>query len=168
MNDQLSLIAILGISYLLLSQGNSCGYRGEASMNLKEFRSDLYDITFKYPATWTKNLAYEERYDGPGGFVEVAELEAYGRDIDAVTKQEIDTPIQPYGSNPKVVDLELDGRPARIIIPSSDQNKVFERELALIIKNKKPVIEGQDFYDYTIIWTNKDNLETLLNSFKFI
>ena len=168
MNDQLGLIAILGISYLLLSQGNGCTYRGEAAGELQQFKSDLYGVTFKYPASWTKNLSYVERYDGPGGFVEVAEIEAYGRPIDEVAKQETDTPIKPFGSNPKIIDLELDGRPARIIVPSADQNKVFERELAIIIENKQPIIEGQDFYDYTIIWTNKDNLETILNSFKFV
>lgn len=168
MNDQLGLIAILGISYLLLCQGNGCEYRGEAEGAFKQFKSDLYGVTFKYPASWTKNPSYEERYDGPGGFVEVAEIESFGRNIDEVARQETNTPIQPFGSDPKIIELQLDGQPARVIIPSSDQNKVFEREIAIIVQNKRPVVEGQELYDYTIIWTDKDNLDTILNSFKFV
>lgn len=168
MNNQLGLIAILGISYLLLSQEHGFDYRGESGEGYKQFKSELYDISFKYPADWTKNPNYEERYDGPGGFVEVAEIEAYNRPINVVVQQEINTPIKPFGMNPKVMDVDLDGQPARVIIPSADQNKVFDREVAIIVKNKKPVIEGQERYDYTIIWTDKANLENILNSFKFL
>ena len=172
MNDQIGLIAILGMSYLLLNQGSNTGIetytRGEQDANYKTFRSPLYDVTFKYPADWTKNPNYEERYDGPSGFFEVSELESFGRSIDQVTKQEIDIPIKPYGTRPEVISTELDGEPARIIMPSSDQQKVFDREVAIIVKNKRPVSEGSDIYDYTVIWTNRDNLQTILDSFKFL
>lgn len=169
MNDQLGLIAILGISYLLLNQGNNNDtFRGEQEGNYKTFKSSLYDITFKYPANWTKNTNYEERFDGPNGFFEVGELESFGRPIDKVVQQEIDIPIKPYGKSPEVISLELDGEPARIIMPSSDQQKVFDREVAIIVKNKKPVSESQNIYDYTIIWTDKANVQTILDSFKFL
>lgn len=171
MNEQLGLIAILGISYLLLSQGspNEMTYtRGEQEAAYKDFTSPLYNITFKYPADWTKNPNYEERYDGPNGFFEVAELESFGRPIDQVVKREIDIPIKPYGTNPEVKAIELDGEPARIIMPSPDQQKVFEREVAIIIKNKKPVEENSGTYDYTVIWTNKENVQKILDTFKFL
>ena len=171
MNDQLGLIAVLGISYLLLNQGNDNEMtytRGEQDTNYKTFRSPLYDITFKYPANWVKNSNYEERYDGPNGFFEVSDLESFGRPIDQVVKQEIDIPIKPYGTNPEVTATELDGEPARIIMPSADQQKVFDREVAVIVKNKRPVSESSGIYDYTVIWTNKDNLQNLLDSFKFL
>lgn len=169
MNDQLGLIAILGISYLLLNQGNSNDtYRGEKDTGYKNFRSSLYGITFKYPEAWVKNPNYEERYDGPSGFFEVSELESFGRPIDKVVQQEIDIPIKPYGTRPEVTSLELDGEPARIIIPSSDQQKVFDREVAIVVKNKKPVSESKEIYDYTIIWTDRANVQTILDSFKFL
>ncbi|MEF9960286.1 MAG: hypothetical protein RR448_01705 [Niameybacter sp.] len=168
MNEQLGLIAVLGISYLLLNQGNGCGCRGEKEQGYKQFKSELYNITFKYPAAWTKNPNYEERYDGSEGFVEIGEIEAFNRPIDTVAKQEISIPIKPYGTKPKIMELELDGEPARVIVPSEDQNKVFDRELAIIVKNKKPVKENGETYDYAIIWTDKANLEMILNSFKFL
>lgn len=169
MNDQLGLIAILGMSYLLLNQGNPpSNFRGEQEGGYKNFRSPLYDVTFKYPADWVKNPNYEERYEGTSGFFEIDELESFGRPIDRVAQQEIDTPIKPYGTKPQITSLEVDGEPARLITPSADQQKVFDREYALIIKNKKPVTQGQDIYDYTVIWTDKANVQNIIDSFKFL
>lgn len=169
MNDQLGLIAILGMSYLLLNQGSLEGsYRGEKESGEKNFRSPLYEVTFKYPSNWIKNPNYEERYDGPDGFFEVDNLESFGRPIDRVVEQEINTPIKPYGQNPNVISLELDGQPARLIVPSDDQQKVFDREVALIVQDKKPISQTQDIYDYTIIWTDQANIQNILDTFKFI
>lgn len=169
MNDQLGLIAILGMSYLLLNQGSMEGaYRGEQESGMKNFRSPLYEVTFKYPSNWSKNPNYEERYDGPGGFFEVDNLESFGRPIDRVVEQEINTPIKPYGRNPQVISLELDGQPARLIVPSEDQQKIFDREVALIVQDKKPISQSQDIYDYTVIWTDQANIQNILDTFKFI
>lgn len=171
MNEQLGLIAVLGISYLLLNQGNSHEMtytRGDEEAAYKDFTSPLYNITFKYPAHWNKNPYYEERYDGPDGFFEVAELESFGRPIDEVVKREIDIPIRPYGTSPNVKVIELDGEPARVIIPSSDQKPVFDREIAILVKNKKPVIENSGVYDYTVIWTDKNHVQEIVDTFKFL
>lgn len=169
MNDHLSLIAVLGLSYLLLNQSSAeGGFRGEQDGGKKNFRSPLFEITFKYPSNWVKNPDYEERYEGPEGFFQVDNIESFGRPIDQVVQQEINTPIRPYGTNPTVTSLELDGQPARLITPSEDQQKIFDRELALIVQDKKPIAQGQEIYDYTIIWSDRANIQNIIDTFRFI
>lgn len=168
MADKMKWIYLLGLGYLLMESKGNHHYRNDEIPKYKSYTNKLYHITFEYPGNWVLNKNYESRYEGPEGFFEVAEINALGRDIDQVAQQEVDTPIQPYGANPQIKTLTLDGQPARLIIPSSDQNKVFDREVALIIKNKKPVIENGDAYNYTIIWSNAQALEHMIKTFKFL
>lgn len=170
MADKLKALSLLGLGCLLLNQHDRKDYsRGEVKApQYKAYNSSMYDITFEYPAGWTQNKNYSGRYEGEGGFFEVADITGIGRDINQVTEQEIDSPIHPYGTNPKVEAFTLDGEPARLIIPSPDQEKIFGREVALIVKNKKPVVEGQEEYDYTIIWSDMENISHIIQTFKFI
>ena len=168
MADKLKALSILGLGYLVAKQcQGDKNYRKEAVPKYRTYNSGVYEITFEYPESWRKNPNYRERYEGETGFFEVADIEALGRDIDEVVRQEIESPINPYGTEPRVEAFEIDGEPARLIIPSSDQAKVFEREAALIIQNKKPVIEGQEVYNYTIIWSDLKNIEHIIKTLKF-
>lgn len=152
------------------SKGKCCKHytRNEQGKGYKTFKSGIYNIRFEYPASWVQNKHYSERFEGESGFFEVAEISALGRTIDEVVAQEITSPISPYGSMPKVESFSLDGEPARLIRPSEDQEKVFGREVALIVKDKKPVIEGQEVYNYTIIWSDVQNIKHMIETFKFV
>lgn len=162
--NQLALLPLLG---LMMKPKHQSYRRKERDEKYKRYSSDLYKISFEYPKEWVAHKNYSERYEGENGFFEVAEIKALGRTIEEVAHQEIDTPIKPYGQNPKIEKLTLDGQPARLILPSEDQNKIFEREVGLIVENKAPVKEGIEVYNYTIIWSDRDTIEHIIDTFRF-
>ena len=168
MDDKLKALSLLGLGYVLLNQTDKKRHvRSAEAPQYKVYSSGVYDITFEYPADWTENKNYTERFEGEDGFFEVAEMNSFGRDIDEVVLQEIESPIHPYGTDPTVEAFTLDGEPARLILPSADQDKIFGREVALIVKNKKPVMEGDETYNYTVIWSDIKNISHIVESFKF-
>lgn len=136
---------------------------------LTQFNEPKYEVTFKYPQTWIKNPRYEEKYEGKTGFFEISAFEGNADDIDAVLQQQIQEPDQLYGMNPKTEELTVDGQPARLIIPSNSQNKyIRDRELALLVKYKKPIQINGNTYDYLVIWATPEYMPIIIRSLKFL
>lgn len=136
---------------------------------LDDFISDNYGITFKYPASWNKNPRYDNKYEGVSGFFEVGGFEGNSNNIDAAVNEQINEAYKPYGTNPTVRKLTVDGQPAREIIPSEDQGALItDRDAALVVQYKTPIIINGVPYQYLIIWTTRDNLPLIIRSLKFI
>lgn len=135
---------------------------------LDDYISDEYGVTFKYPSSWNKNPRYENKYEGRSGFFEVSGFEGNGNNIDAAVQEQINEPYMPYGSNPTIRRLTVDGQPAREIIPSEDQGKLIsDRDVALVVQYKTPIIVEGTSYPYLIIWTNRENLPLITRSLRF-
>ncbi|MGL4344545.1 MAG: hypothetical protein ACRCTE_05045 [Cellulosilyticaceae bacterium] len=134
----------------------------------KTFSSDYYDVSFKYPADWVKDPHYKERYGGESGYFELSEIETFGKTLDEVVKQEVKGTFKPYGNNPTIEKVMLDGEEGRLIIPSGDQAACFDKETALIVRNKKPVVLNGEKYDYLVIWADQNHMDEIIASFKFL
>lgn len=135
---------------------------------LDDFISDEYGISFKYPASWNKNPRYENKYEGKSGFFEISGFEGNENNIDAAVQEQINEPYLPYGTNPTVRRLTVDGQPAREIIPSEDQGTLItDRDAALVVQYKTPIMINGVSYPYLIIWTTRDNLPLIIRSLKF-
>lgn len=136
---------------------------------LNDFISDEYGISFKYPASWNKNPRYENKYEGASGFFEVSGFEGASNNIDEAVQEQINEPYLPYGTNPTIRRLTIDGQPAREIIPSEDQGELItDRDVALVVQYRTPIIINGVPYQYLIIWTTRDNLPLIIRSLKFI
>lgn len=148
---------------------NQTGLENVVDAGLNDYVSDEYGITFKYPASWSKNPRYEDKYEGRSGFFEVSGFEGNANDIDAAVQDQINEPNMPYGSNPTVRRLVVDGQPAREIISSDDQADIItDRDIALVVQYKTPVTVDGVQYPYLIIWTDRQNLPLIIRSLKFI
>lgn len=136
---------------------------------LNEFVSNRYKVSFKYPRGWQRNPRYEDKYEGTTGFFEVGDFAGIGEDIDAAVNEQINEYYKPYGSNPTVRSFIVDGQPARVIYPSSDQPDFYkDREVAIVIKYPQSItIEGRE-YDYVVVWVTKEYAPLILSTFKFI
>ncbi|WP_054740043.1 hypothetical protein [Cellulosilyticum ruminicola] len=140
-----------------------------SNARLDNFISEDYGVIFKYPASWNKNPRYDNKYEGIGGFFEVAGFEGNSNNIDSAIQEQINEAYKPYGSNPMVRKLTIDGQPAREIIPSEDQGTLIkDREAALVVQYKNPMIINGVPYQYIIIWTNRENLPLIIKTFKFM
>ena len=139
------------------------------SSHLSDYISNEYGVSFKYPSSWHKNPRYENKYEGTSGFFEVSGFEGNINNIDAAVEEQIREPYMPYGSNPTVKKLVIDGQPAREIIPSPDQGKIItDKDVALVVQYKKPItVDGVEF-PYLIIWTTKENLPLIKRTLKLL
>lgn len=136
---------------------------------LNEFVSPRYKISFKYPRGWSKNPRYEDKYEGETGFFEVGDFSGVGNNIDEAVNQDINEPYKPYGSNPVIRKFVVDGQPARVIYPSSDQSDFYkDRDAAIIVQYPEPItIDGKPF-NYVIIWASKDYIPLIVSTLKFV
>lgn len=182
---QMSLIGagLLSLSQLINSSNltvNSCRNNTEGEqtgnvpfsmqpgMELSDFTSNKYNISFKYPKEWSKNPRYEDKYEGTNGFFEVGDFSGIGDTIDAAVKDQIDEDYKPYGSNPVVRSFVVDGEPARVIYPSSDQQAFYrDRDIAIVVQYPRPIMVDGQQYDYVVIWTNRENVSLILSTLKF-
>lgn len=178
------LISVIGLSaFALRSLTSPLGEHGQREgvpneqtpltnifePRLDDYISDEYGVTFKYPSSWNKNPRYENKYEGTSGFFEVSGFEGNDNNIDSAVAEQINEPYKPYGSNPTVRKLTVDGQPAREIIPSDDQGEIItDRDIALVVQYKMPIMVEGIRYPYLIIWTNRENLPLIIKSLKFI
>lgn len=172
-------LGTLAVSYLV-KDNNQLGVRGKREeksiqeviipgMDLDEFVSTRYQVSFKYPTDWVKNPRYADKYEGPTGFFEIGDFSGIGETIDQAVQQQINEAYQPYGSNPTVRNFMVDGQPARVIYPSDDQSSFFnDREVAIVVQYRQPIIVNGEPYKYVVIWTDKDHVQLILSTFKFV
>ena len=92
-----------------------------------------YEAEFDFPAAWQQvGDGINIRFEGEDGFVQLGALGASG-DLDAVTAQEASHRLMPYGKTPIIQPFKLqDGREARLILPSFEQEGSGKRQASLI------------------------------------
>jgi beta-lactamase regulating signal transducer with metallopeptidase domain len=96
--------------------------------------SEDYKISFKYPSYWKLNPNYIERYEGKDGFFQVGAINGENMSIDEVAKNDAFHKLNPYGSDPKIINRTIDGQEARLILPSADQPEEMKNQAGLIVK----------------------------------
>ena len=179
------LISLLGLGTLALknvSKPSTSLVRADAPMNtasntmtnemndsnLQNYVNDTYQISFKYPKEWRQNPRYENKYEGKSGFFEIGDYEFIGGNIDEAVQRQVNEDYKPYGLTPTITKVVVDGEPAREIISSADQGDLIQdRDAALVIQYKKPILIGDKSYQYLVIWTTKENLPLIASTFKF-
>jgi len=130
--------------------------------------SEDYKISFKYPYSWKLNPNYIERYEGKDGFFQVGAINGENMSIDEVAKNDAFHKLQPYGSEPEIINRTIDGQEARLILPSADQPEEMKNQAGLIIKYPKAIkIDGSQ-YRYFILWADKTHIDQISNTLTFL
>lgn len=129
------------------------------------YKSQLYRVSFNYPWEWVK--VEEDYYEGPRGFFIISAINSI-LPLTDVCQEEVHHDLKPYGSNPTVKELKIDGQEACIIIPSEDQPKEMDNQAAIIAKYPKPIKIKDMEYNYVIVWVEKNYVQMVANSLKFI
>ncbi len=138
-------------------------------IELSDYTSNRYQISFKYPSSWRRNPRYEDKYEGENGYFEIGDFTNDEDNIDEAVQAGIDEDYKPYGSNPTVRRFVVDGQPARVIYPSADQSSFFnDREAAIVVQYPQPLMLGNETYKYVVIWTTPAYVPLILSTFKFI
>lgn len=129
--------------------------------------SEDYKISLKYPSNWRLNPDYFERYEGEDGFFQVGAINGENMSIDEVVKIDAFHKLNPYGSNPQIINRTIDGQEARLILPSDDQAEEMKKQAGLIVKYPKAVKIGDSVYYYLILWADKSHIEQIGNTLTF-
>ena len=134
----------------------------------QRYNNSTYGVTFSYPSNWKPTKGYEERFSGADGFFQIMGLSSPPPStIQNVCNNELNHRLNPYGTRPQVQRLQIQGRPACLILPSSDQDRTLERMATLIVRYPTPIrLNGAD-YNHLMLSADKEHIRQIANKLKF-
>jgi len=132
----------------------------------KTYSDHVLGVVLQYPAGWDPQLGYERKYAGLDGFFQLSAIAGAGASIDEVADNDAHHKLRPYGSEPTIEKLQVEGREARLILPSADQPGAMKGQAGLIVDLPQPIeISGQK-YDYLILWADKEHIRAMAQTLK--
>ncbi len=134
---------------------------------LRKYTSHPFRVSLQYPAGWQPLPGYEERYSGTEGFFALSAINGEGLTMDEICQLESEHHLRPYGTQPTIERLQVQGQKARLIWPSEDQAENMRDQAALIIQHPRPVEISGHVYRYFVLWADKDHMQQLANTLKF-
>lgn len=134
----------------------------------KLYTNKAYNISLEYNKDWKQNPKYIEKYEGKNGFFQISAYTGSTLKIDDLVQSQVKHMLMPYGSNPKIISLKIQGQEARLILPSNDQAKELNNQAELIVKYPKEIKLDGDTYYYFVLWADKYNIQELAKTLKFI
>lgn len=157
-----------GQTYPLSGASAAPGFQAEAGTGAwQTYTNDAYHITLKYPAAWQKDPRYDERYGGSDGFFAINAVSGEGRTTDDVAASEAHHKLKPYGSNPEVQKMQVDGREGRLIWPAADQPPEMQGQAAVVVESPSPIQVGGVTYQYLILTADRQHIEDIARSLRF-
>ena len=125
-------------------------------------------IRLELPAAWRKVSSHDGRYEGPGGFFQASALGGEGLALDQAAEAEAHHQLQPYGSEPSIEEITVQGQEARLILPSADQPAEMAGQAGLIIRAPHPREIGREKYLYIILWADQVHIRALAQRVSFL
>ena len=137
------------------------------------YSNPSYAISLQYPSDWQPVPGYgdpetgETRLGAENGFFHVSAMDA--DTIDRAAARHAGHHLQPYGSQPVIEDLQVQGQEARLILPSADQPAGMDHQAALIVRYPRPVtIAGRAHaYRYFVLWADEAHIRTIAHTLRF-
>jgi len=126
------------------------------------FSNLTYAISLQYPADWQPVPGYgsaeigEVRFAAINGFFQIDAMDADS--IDDVAAAEAGHRLQPYGSQPTIETLQIQGQEARLILPSADQPTGMYYQAALIVRYPQPVNVIGTPCHFFVLWADSSHM----------
>jgi hypothetical protein len=141
------------------------------------------DILFQLPAAWQRverNGALHQ-FEGASGYISFSDLlppMIFDENVEKICQNQIefankkyqDFGQKPYGSQPEVISLQVDGQPACLILPSADQAQDFERIRSSFLIAKYPTdLEVEPGHPrFLTLEADKDHIQSIAEAVHFI
>ncbi len=143
--------------------------RAAAVAGWPTYSDAAYGISLQYPDGWKSRADYGGvRYEGPDGFFSLNASSGQGKTLDAVTELEAHQQLQPYGSNPEITAVEVQGRPARLILPSSDQSPEMQGQAALVVEYPQPITLEGAHYRFLILYADQKHIQDISSTLHWL
>jgi hypothetical protein len=130
------------------------------------FSSPAFAVSLQYPADWQPVPGYgspetgEIKFAGINGFFQINSMDADS--IDLAAAAEAGHRLQPYGTQPTIEILQIQGQEARLILPSNDQ--LYQ---AALIVRYPPVATLVWSPRYFILWADVPHIRTIAETLRF-
>jgi len=140
---------------------------------LSLYVNPIFQISFSYPSSWKADPSYKltgsiyTAYKGSDGFFSVNAAGNDGLFLDDMVRNEINKATRPYGSNPSIKNIQIDGQEARIIFPSADQPKELNNQAELVVNYPRALSISGINYSLFVLYADKDHVEKIANTLKF-
>jgi hypothetical protein len=87
--------------------------------------------------------------------------------LDDAARREAEHHLKPYGSQPIIENLQVQGQQSRLILPSTDQPAGMDGQAALVVRYPAPVEIGGHTYDYFILWADQEHIRSIAGTLQF-
>jgi TolB protein len=136
------------------------------------YTNPAYAVSLEYPADWAPVPGYVAadgqpiRYAAINGFFHIGAMDT--ENIDDAANHEAQHRLQPYGIQPTVESLEVQGQEARLILPSADQAAGMHYQAGLIIRYPDPVNMGGTMVRFFVLWADVAHIRTFGKTLRFL
>jgi hypothetical protein len=124
----------------------------------------VFGISLQHPAGWLPLAGYERRYAGPDGFFQLSAISGAGWTLDEIADSDAHHKLLPYGSEPRIERLLVQGREARLILPSADQPKDMAGQAGLIVDLPRPIQIAGVNYRFLILWSDVEHIRDIAST----
>jgi len=131
------------------------------------YSNPVFAISLEYPADWQPIPGYgsqetgETRFGNINGFFHISSMDT--DTIDMAVAAEAGHILQPYGPNPTIESLQIQGQEARLILPSAGQ----QYQAAIIIRYPQPVNVLGTPCRFFILWADQPHIRTIAQTIQF-
>jgi len=151
---------------------NSTFFRitGGGPVGLKTYTNSYFKIALQYPGNWQMDPQYSDpqsgqKFVGQEGFFLIGAMD--GDTIDQVTLSEAHHKLRPYGSQPSISSQQIQGREARLVLPSTDQPIGMVNQSLLVVRYPNPVtISGQPCRFFAL-YVDRNHILTIAQTLRF-
>ena len=139
-----------------------------SSADWQVYSNSHFAITLKHPANWQPVPGYSdpeagEKYAGADGFFMLNAMD--GESIDSVTAAEAYHKLQPYGSQPTIESLQIQGQEARLILPSADAS--MWDQSALIVRYPQRVNVAGHPCSFFVLYADQNHVRAIGETLRF-
>ncbi len=135
------------------------------------YSNPVFAVSLEHPADWEPVPGYgspetgEIKYAGTTGFFQINAMDT--ETIDMAASAEAYHKLQPYGSQPSIESLQIQGQEARLITPSADQPAGMGYQAGLIVRYPQPVNISGTPVRFFILWADQAHIRALAETIRF-
>ena len=131
------------------------------------YSNPVFAVSLEYPSDWQAEPGYgspetgDIRFGGINGFFHINAMDT--DTIDMAVASEAGHILQPYGPNPSIESLQIQGQEARLIMPSAGQ----QYQAAIIVRYPQPVTISGTPCRFFILWADQAHIRTIAQTIQF-
>lgn len=127
-------------------------------------------VMLRYPADWLPGDEYLDldnlprRWQGSSGWFEISATSGEGVILTDLVASLNNSEASPFGKNPAIGTVQIAGQQGAVIVPVEENIN----QAAAVITYPKPVLAGLNSYRFLVIKMDRNHLNSLLNSLRFV